>query len=166
MMTYMAAENDNRIKFLVLVSDAPEARRTAFFTGRRAKRSNAAVTLLHVLSRPEFGHWATVTETMREEIRERGEALMREFSAEIETQSGEVPEKLIVEGEPIEEIRKLIEQDSAIAILFLGASSDEKDPGPIVSALAGKPSNLGSRPIPVTIVPGSITRDELRELAG
>lgn len=158
--------DDPRIKFLVLVTDAPEARLTAFFTWRRARRSNARVTLLHIIEPPEFGHWATVTETMRAEAFENGEALMLEFAAEVVGESGESPEQIIREGIAVEEIKKLIEEDPAIAILFLGASASNKGPGPLVSALANRPDYLGTRPIPVTVVPGTISRDELRMLAG
>ena len=159
-------EIDARVKFLVLVSEAPEARSTAFFTGLRAKHSTARVTLLHVIEPPEFGHWATVAETMRAEAHEIADALMTEFAAEVAAQSGERPEQIIREGNTVDEIRKLIDEDPAIAILFLGASADPKGPGPLVSALAKQPAYLGARPIPVTVVPGSITRDELRALAG
>jgi len=160
------AQTDMRVKFLALAADFPEARLTAFFTARRAKRSNARVTLLHVIEPPEFGHWATVAETMRAEAYENAEIIMREFAAEIESQSGEVPEQLIREGAMADEIKTLIEEDPDIAIFFLGASAGAKGPGPLVSALAQKPAYLGARPIPVTVVPGGATRDELRKLSG
>ncbi len=157
---------DERIKFLVIASDCPEARLAAFFAGRRAKRSNARVTLLHVIEPPEFGHWATVAETMRAEAEETAEAILHEFSAEVKAQSGEAPEEIMREGVVVDEIRKLIDEDPLITILFLGASTEAKGPGPLVSALAHKPAYLGARPIPVTVVPGSVTRDELRKLSG
>lgn len=157
---------DERIKFLVIASDCPEARLAAFFAGRRAKRSNARVCLLHVLEPPEFGHWATVAETMRAEAQEIAEGLLREFAAEVKAQLGETPEEIIREGETVEEIRKLIEEDKRIAILFLGASTEPSGPGPLVSALAHKPAYLGARPIPVVVVPGAVTREELRRMSG
>ncbi len=160
------AEIDNRIKFLVVVSDCPEARLAAFFSARRAKRSNARVTLLHVIEPPEFGHWATVAETMRAEAQEAAETILHEFAAEVKAQLGEEPEEIICEGVIIDEIRKLIEADPHIAILFLGASTQSSGPGPLVSALAHNPAYLGARPIPVLVVPGSVTRDELRKLSG
>ena len=158
--------SDKRVKFLVLSAEAPEARLTAFFTARRAKRSNARVTVLHVMEPPEFGHWATVEETMRAEAREHAENVIAGFVEEIAGQSGEIPEQIIREGNYVDEIRKLIEEDPLIAILFLGASADKKSPGPLVEALAKQPDYLGARPIPVTVVPGSITREELGKLAG
>jgi nucleotide-binding universal stress UspA family protein len=166
MTTQSDPAEDDRIKFLVIASDQPEARLAAFFAGRRARRSNARVILLAVIEPPEFGHWATVAETMRAEAQEKAEGLLHEFAAEVKAQSGEAPEETIREGALADEIRKLIENDSAIAILFLGSSVEASGPGPLVAALAQKPAYLGGRPIPVTVVPGSMTRDELRRLSG
>ena len=156
----------SRIKFLVVASDCDEARRAAFFAGRRARNSNALVTLLHVMEPPEFGHWASVAETMRAETEEAAQALLHEFAAEVKAQSGEDPETVTREGDITEEIRKLISNDASIAFIFLGASSEASGPGPLVSAIAKDPGYLSARPIPVVIVPGSASRDELRRLAG
>ena len=161
-----SSTDDDRIKFLAIASEAPEARLAAFFAGRRAKRSNARVVLLTIIEPPEFGHWATVAETMRAEAEEKAEALLHEFAAEVKAQSGEDPEEIIREGQMAEEIRKLIDEDPAISILVLGASTEAEGPGPLVASIAKKPAYLGARPIPVTVVPGAMTRDELRRLAG
>lgn len=155
----------DRLKFLLVAHDCPEARLAAFFTARRARHSGAAVLLLHVVEPPEFGHWATVAETMRAEAYEHAEACLSEFAAIVEAEWGERPETVIREGRMVDELSKLIEEDQSIAILFLGASTDADGPGPLVSALAHRPAYLGARPIPVTVVPGSVTRDDLRRLS-
>ena len=156
---------DAKLKFLLIAHDCPEARLAAYFAARRARHSGARVALLHVVEPPEFGHWASVAETMREEAEERAEAAIAEFAAIVEAELGERPETIIREGRMVEEIRKLIEQDADIAILFLGAATDAAGPGPLVAALAHKPSYLGARPIPVTVVPGSVTREDLRRIS-
>ena len=130
---------DSRIKFLVIASEAPEAQLAAFFAGRRARRSNARVALLAIVEPPEFGHWATVAETMRAEAHEKAEGILREFAAEVKAQSGEDPEEIVREGVIVEELRKLIDEDPAISILVLGASTESDGPGPLVSALAKTP---------------------------
>ncbi|MGE0409559.1 MAG: universal stress protein [Amphiplicatus sp.] len=160
-----ATAADARLKFLLVAHDCPEARLAAYFTARRARHSNAAVTLLHVIEPPEFGHWATVAETMRAEAYEHAEACLDEFAALVEAEWGEAPEKIIREGRTVDELRKLIDEDPRIAILFLGASTSPEGPGPLVAALANRPAYLGARPIPVTVVPGSVTRDDLKGLS-
>ncbi|MEO1252344.1 MAG: universal stress protein [Pseudomonadota bacterium] len=157
---------DERIKFLVVASDCEEARRAAFFAGRRARKSNARVILLHVTEPPEFGHWASVAETMRAEAQESARALLDEFAAEVKAQSGEDPELVLREGSVVDELRALIAEDRAIAFLFLGAADEAGGPGPLVTAVARDPAALAGRPLPVVIVPGGASREELRALAG
>ncbi len=47
-------------------------------------------------------------------------------------------------------------------MLVLGAGSDGGSPGPLVTAMS---RNSGALPVPLTIVPGSLTRDRLEALA-
>lgn len=158
--------DDNRIKFLVVADASPEALLAAFFAGRRARRSGARVAILAVVEPPEFGHWASVVETMRAEARDRAEALMADFAAEVKAQAGEDPEVIIREGTLVDELRGMIEEDELISFLFLGASSEQTGPGPLVASLARGPQTFGARPIPIVVVPGSASRDDLRKLSG
>jgi hypothetical protein len=66
------------------------------------------------------------------------------------------------EGTPGEEIPKLIDEEPGIAVLVLGAGTDEKGPGPLVSSIAGSMS--GIFPIPITVVPGNLTDDQIDAL--
>lgn len=154
------------LKFLVIAHDCPEARLAAFFAARRARYSNACISLLHVIEPGEYSHWQTVAETMRAEAYDHAEELLAEFATDVEHQWGIRPEMHIREGRLIDEIRKLIEGDPEIAILFLGASTNPDGPGPLVSALAQSPTYFGERPIPVTVVPGSVTLDDIVKMAG
>ena len=73
-------------------------------------------------------------------------------------------EEVIREGKTDEEIIGLIEQDEDIAILVLGASTEAKGPGPLVSSLAlGR--TAGTFPVPMVIVPGDMTLDDVKALA-
>ncbi len=58
----------------------------------------------------------------------------------------------------------MIDEDLDVSILVLGASTDPKGPGPLVSSLASGTS-AGVFPIPVTIVPGNLTLEEIVALA-
>jgi nucleotide-binding universal stress UspA family protein len=73
-------------------------------------------------------------------------------------------EDVIRAGNKAEQILKLIEEDQDIAVLVLGASTDPAGPGPLVSSLAtGKLA--GNFPIPITIVPGTLSAEEIAGLA-
>ena len=68
------------------------------------------------------------------------------------------PELVIREGEPIQEILAQVKDDPEIGVLVLGAGTDKKGPGPLVTQLT---KNAGSLPIPMTIVPGDLSKERL-----
>ncbi len=154
------------VKFLVVAEDCPEARLAAFFAARRARYSNAQVVLLHVIEPGEYSHWQTVAETMRAESYDHAEEILAEYARDVEDQWGLRPEMHIREGRVIDEILQLIEEDPAIAILVLGASTNPEGPGTLVSALSQSPTTLGGRPVAVMIVPGSVTLQDIIKMAG
>ena len=53
---------------------------------------------------------------------------------------------------------KLIDEDEDIALLILAAGTGSEGPGPLVSSLA---KSAGDFPIPVAIVPGHLSDEEL-----
>ena len=63
------------------------------------------------------------------------------------------------EGKTADEILGLIEDDEDIAILVLAAAPGKDGPGPLVSGLEQQPA--ATIPIPVAIVPGHLTDEEL-----
>ena len=52
----------------------------------------------------------------------------------------------------------MIEDDEDIAILVLAAATGKEGPGPLVSSLI---KNAGEFPIPVAIVPGNLSDEDL-----
>jgi nucleotide-binding universal stress UspA family protein len=69
---------------------------------------------------------------------------------------------VIREGETAAEMLKLIEEDEDIAALILAASSGTEGPGPLVSSLA---KTAGTFPIPVAIVPGHLSDEDLDSMS-
>jgi hypothetical protein len=71
------------------------------------------------------------------------------------------PELIIREGEPVKEISNYVKDDPEVGILVLGAGTENSGPGPLVSQLS---KNSGSFPIPVTIVPGNLSKEQLEAI--
>ena len=70
------------------------------------------------------------------------------------------PERVIREGDPIEQILDVIDKDVDIAMLVLAANPGAEGPGPLITLMA---KTGGSFPIPVVIVPGDLaTRKSTR----
>jgi hypothetical protein len=103
-----------------------------------------------------------VEDLMREERRQEAEALLQQVSAEVQKLSGLTPVYYLREGNVREELLKLIAEEGSISILVLAAGTGKKGPGPLVSQLAGRLS--GSLPVPITIVPGNLSDEEIDAL--
>lgn len=161
------SESEKLRKLLVVVDETPECKAAIYFASRRAAATGARVTMLYVLSPPDFQHWQSVKKVMEEEAREEAERTLQDLAAEVKSVSGQMPELIIREGQTKEQIRDLIAEDRAIKSLVL-AAAEGNDPGPLVSSIAKGGflgQNSGGVAIPVTIVPGQLSRDELDALS-
>jgi nucleotide-binding universal stress UspA family protein len=152
-------------KFLVVVDESPEGETALFYAARRAQRTGGGLALLYVIAPPGMTHWLGVEESFREEQHNKARAVFRLLSRKLKNWGFEnlMPEEIIREGQKADEIVRLIVEDKDFGVLVLGASTDPAGPGPLVSSLAG--TKAGTFPIPVTIVPGSLTLEEVAGLA-
>lgn len=146
-------------KFLVVIDGTEECDRAVTFAAHRVKRTGGTVTLLAVVEPDEFQHWLGVEKIMRAEALEEIERLLDVRSARIATIGKIKVETVVREGRKAEEIEKLIEEDKDVAILVLAAGTSSEGPGPLVSAFATRSAN--ALPIPVTIIPGGLTDEQI-----
>lgn len=146
-------------KFLVIVDSTPECMNALRFAARRAARTNGGVTMLYVIQPEEFQHWLGVAEAMSRDKREEAEARLAHLADEVRVLAGVMPEFVIREGDPVDEILAHIAEDKEIGILVLGADAASDSPGPLVSTLVGKRG--GRMPVPVTVVPGSMSLERI-----
>ncbi len=163
----MASESGSHSrKFLVIVDDTPECRVAIYFASRRARRTDGRVALLYVIPPGDFQHWQAVEEVMRDEAREEAEQILQDLAEEVKDVSGHLPEMIVREGQTREQIQALIKEDPGIEILVLGAATGKKNPGPLIGAIAtgGFVEDPDMRLVPLTIVPGSLTRKDIDAL--
>jgi nucleotide-binding universal stress UspA family protein len=159
-------EEGHSRKFLVVVDESPEAELALAYAARRARRTKGRLALLYVIEPADFQHWLGVEEAYREESQATAKAVFRLYGRKLNNWGYEdiVPEEIIREGAKADAIKQLIDEDPDIGILVLGASVDTSGPGPLVSTLAsGK--NAGSFPVPITVVPGGLTIEEVEALS-
>ena len=148
-------------KFLVVLDDSRECLNAMRFAAMRAAHTRAGVEILSVIPPEEFNHWIGVGEVMREEARERIHAHFEVFAKWMRDKQGVDPELVIREGEPVEEIIAQVRDDPEIGVLVLGAGTGRKGPGPLVTQLT---RTAGTLPIPITIVPGDLSKERLEEI--
>ena len=148
-------------KFLVVLDDSRECLNAMRFAAMRAAHTGGGVAILSIIPPDEFNHWIGVGEIMRAEARERIEVHYEVFAKWMRDKQNVHPELIIREGEPLNEIMAQINKDPDIGVLVLGAGTDSKGPGPLVTHLA---RHSGSLPIPITIVPGDLSKERLEAI--
>jgi nucleotide-binding universal stress UspA family protein len=148
-------------KFLVVLDDSRECLNAMRFAAQRASHTGGGVTILSIIPPEEFQHWMGVADLMRAEARERIEAHFEVFAKWMRDRQHVNPELVIREGVPVNEILAQINEDPQIGVLVLGAGTDKGGPGPLVTAMS---RNSGNLPIPLTIVPGDMSKERLEEI--
>ena len=156
-------EAGHKPKWLVVIDDTPECDRAVYFASRRAARVGAGVVMLRVIETADRNQqWLGVADIMKAEAHEEANAALDRSAGRANGIAGLTPERVVREGNIAEEILGLIEEDEDIAILVLAAATESEGPGPLVSSLG---STAGEFPIPLAIVPGHLTDEELDALS-
>lgn len=148
-------------KFLVVLDDTRECLNAMRFAALRAARTGGGVQILSIIPPEEFQHWMGVADLMRAEARERIEAHFEVFAKWMRDKQGINPELIIREGDPVSEILAQVKDDPTVGILVLGAGTEKSGPGPLVTQMT---RNSGSLPIPITIVPGDMSKERLESI--
>ena len=152
-------EAGHKPKFMVVIDDTPECDRAVYYASRRAARVGASVLMLFVIEIQDRNQqWLGVADIMRAEAHEEANAALDRYAARANGIAGITPERAVREGEKAQEILNQIDEDEDIAVLVLAAGTGKEGPGPLVANL-GK--TAGTYPIPVAIVPGHLSDQDL-----
>ncbi len=156
-------ETGHKRKYMVVIDDTEECDRALFWAARRAGRTKSQLIMLRVIEPGERNQqWLGVAEIMKAEAEEAADKVLDKYAKRAQEVAGVEPERVIREGAAIEEILKLIDEDTDIGILVLAAGTGKDDPGPLVSSLAKTAANF---PIPIAIVPGHLKDEDLDAMA-
>jgi nucleotide-binding universal stress UspA family protein len=151
-------EAGHKPKWLVVIDDTPECDRAIYFAARRAARVGAGVVMLRVIETADRNQqWLGVADIMKAEAHEQANADLDRAAGRVNGIAAITAERVIREGPVADEILGLIEDDEDIAILVLAAAVGD-EPGPLVTSVA---QTAGNYPIPVAIVPGHLSDEEL-----
>ena len=147
-------------KFLVVVDKTPEHKVALRFAARRAQHTGGRVTLMCPATPPDFQQWKGVEEIMRDEAHAEAEAMLHEAAKTVVELAGIIPELVIPYGVTTECLGQLLKEDKDISILVLASGTGKQGPGPLVSMFG-----TAVQAIPVTIVPGNFTDEQIDALA-
>jgi len=155
-----------RRKFLVVADDSPEFQAALRFACRRARSTGGYVALLRVIEPAVFEHWSGVRDEIARQQRQEAEAALQQSAEYVQAETGLPPEFLIKEGDSVRTaLKQVLSDDPDIKVMVLAAAVGGRGPGPLVSSIAKEGVKWGSRKVPITIVPGDLTDDEIADLA-
>ncbi len=156
-------EKGHKRKYLVVIDDTEECERAVHWAAKRAGRTKSQLIMLRVIeTRERDQQWLGVADIMKAEEQEAANKVLDKHAAEAKKAAKLNPDRVIREGETAQEIVKLIEEDADIGILVLGAGTKQEGPGPLVTSICKSASTF---PIPVALVPGHLSDDELDAMA-
>jgi hypothetical protein len=149
---------------LVIADESEEFPDALIYAGLLCRYTGWRLLMLRVIEPSDPAPWASITEEMRVQSRDAAESLTQRFAAEAWAECGVTAAPILREGDLKPELRKLLQEDASIKLVVLAAASPPGGPGPLVSQL-GKSGGLSPRPVPVVVVPGALSRDEIRAVA-
>jgi nucleotide-binding universal stress UspA family protein len=156
-------EKGHKRKYLVVIDDSEECDRAVYWAAKRAGRTKSQIVMLRVLeTRDRNQQWLGVADIMQAEAMEAANVALDKYAARAKKIARITPDRVIREGDTAEEIVKLIDEDADIGILVLAAGTGKEGPGPLVTNLA---KTAGTFAIPVAIVPGHLSDDDLEAMA-
>ena len=161
-----ALESGHHRKFLVLIDETPEFRTALFFAARVASRTGGWLSMLHVTNTPRKTGWMPMGLTGNADGNQLTAEVVKQHRRWLEEKGikGLRIEAISRTGDVAEEILKVIKLDEDIAVLVLGAADSVEGPGPVVSELT-QGSHAGEFPIPIYLVPGKLSFEEIEALA-
>jgi nucleotide-binding universal stress UspA family protein len=146
-------------KFLIILDDTPEMLNAMRYAAIRAAKTGGGVEILAIVSPEEFQHFMGVADVMRAEAHEKIEAHFQVFKDRMEKREGITPSLAIREGDKVDAVLKHLKENPEIGVVVLGAGTENGGPGLLVTSLTGR--RMGELRVPITIVPGSMTKDEI-----
>jgi nucleotide-binding universal stress UspA family protein len=156
-------ETGHKPKCLVIVDDTAEWDRAVYYASRWAVRVGGGVVMLRIIEiEDQNQQWLGVVDIMRAEAHEQANEALDRASGRANGIAAITPERVIREGDSTEQLLEVIDQDVDIAMLVLAANPGPEGPGPIITMMA---KTVGTFPIPVTIVPGNLSDEEIDALS-
>ena len=152
---------DNEKFILVIADDSKETDVALKYACARSKKTNRKIMIVTFIEPLDVLTTQGVTEIMQNEAREEAEKKLKYASSVVKESTGILPVLHVREGEIIQELKSLIEEEKNINVLVVAAKVDEKEknPGPIINSLISK--ELSNFRIPIMIVPVNFSSEHI-----
>ena len=149
-------------KFILVIADGSKEMDVALkYACARSKKTTRKIMIATFIEPLDVLTTQGVTEIMKNEAREEAEKKLKYASSVVKESTGILPVLHVREGEIIQELKSLIDEEKNINVLVVAAKVDEKEknPGPIINSLVSK--ELSNFRIPIMIVPGNFSSEHI-----
>lgn len=150
------------VKFLVCVDATEECKTALSFACMRAKNTAGSVLLLYVIEPNDLQHFAGVEKIMEQEAEEEAINVLNNLKANALENFDLKIDSYISYGDKYEKIVDLINSDKSISILVLGKAPEGTGSNDLINKFSS--SLTRSINIPLTIVPGNLSDEELEKI--
>ncbi len=152
--------------FLCVVDESSELENALHYAARRAEATNGKVALFYCIEPQKFKYWGGVSSVMEEEAKEDAQQHIQnatDYIAKI-TDGKDLTLTYIYEGDRIEKLSDLLNDPAEnISTLVLAAgSSERRGPGPLMKYFVSKYAYKA--PVPITVVPPRLSKEQIDEL--
>jgi len=149
-------------KYLVGVDQRDESRVALRLACMKASARGSQVVMVHVVAPADFQTLGAIADRMREERKREGQLLLSQLAEEAYATYSIKPHTVLREGPTGDEILETALADADVSMIVLGMAEHGSGRGKLAAWLA---SQLGSKlPIPLLLVPGNLTDQQLHSL--
>ncbi|MEE9433916.1 MAG: universal stress protein [Sphingorhabdus sp.] len=148
--------------YLVVVDESDEARLALRFAARRAIKIKGQVHILALVEQADFVAFGGIQATMAADAEAKAVEIVQQAAGELMTEMGMRPAITVKNGDAVEVVREVMEENPDINLLVLAAAA-QGAPGPLVSHFTGNDCGTLSRP--VIIIPGGLDDATIDELS-
>ena len=155
----------NNDRYILVVADGTKEMEVALqYACARSKKTNRKIIIATFIEPVDVLTTQGVTEIMQNEAREEAEKKLQFASSIVKETTGITPVLHVREGEIIQQLKSLIDEEKNINVLVLGANVDDKEKktGSIINSLITK--ELTNFRIPIMIVPGNFSKEHISHI--
>lgn len=138
--------------YLLVADESEEFQAALKKVAQMANQNNRRVAILYVMDDEGFLHWGTVEKRIYNDMRTEAEKRIREVTHRLYELCGQPAAIYIDQGNTREAILKVLNADTNIRMLVLGAGTASSNP--LVSYFTGK--GLSSLKVPLLVVPDTL----------
>ena len=148
--------------YMVIADGSDEFSIASYYAARIAIARRASIAIAHITDINDFMHWGKVENLIRNDMRHQAEKDVWQAAKEIHEDHNIFSCVYIREGQPVDKIVEIIEEEKNIRAIILAGSTSTHNPGPLVSYFSGK--GMGRLRIPVIIVPGHLDKEAINAI--